>query len=110
MATRQGPHLDAGDQNLLRRALLNELGSITVDGPVVAALCGQIGTVQERSTLGFASRGLSILPMGPSSSTGSPITFMILPRVPRPTGICTVPGVEYLCPGNLEVHGTDCLP
>jgi hypothetical protein len=27
--------------------------------------------------------------MGPHSSTGSPITFMIRPRVPRPTGTCT---------------------
>jgi hypothetical protein len=27
-------------------------------------------------------------PMGPHSSTGSPITFMMRPRVPRPTGTC----------------------
>jgi hypothetical protein len=28
-------------------------------------------------------------PMGPHSSTGSPMTFMMRPSVPRPTGTCS---------------------
>ena len=37
------------------------------------------------------------LPIGPHSSMGSPITFMIRPRVARPTGICKTKQIGFYC-------------
>ena len=43
-----------------------------------------------------------ILPMGPHSSTGSPITFMMRPKVSRPTGTCKASqACLQICPCHL---------
>lgn len=59
-------------------------------GPAAAASCCALllnACCSDPSAAGAVTRS-DCSPMGPHSSTGSPMTFMMRPRVPRPTGTC----------------------
>ena len=91
-------HLDASDKHFHLGALIDERGCLAVNRERVGvsgkrSLDQKMRTVanQEhrkvREGTAFRIRGRHE-PIGPHSSIGSPMTFMMRPRVARPTGIC----------------------
>ena len=104
MTEREGvAHLDSSDKHLLLCGLLGESGGVTMDGQgglghYNVAACGTQGKnlfpgpslcPTPKAVRSFAACGTREgpgLPMGPHSSTGSPMTFMMRPSVSRPTG------------------------
>jgi hypothetical protein len=73
--------LDAGDQDFGFGGLFDEFRSFLVDG------------------------ALGVMRNGPASSTGSPITFMMRPRVPSPTGTDRLAGVNDFLTANQTLGG-----